>query len=294
MSKDMKPVAAAPGEKPSYRETLARLGGAQKTAARGAPAYSRYVNRKLGRVLAAWAFRAGLSPNAVTGVSALFTYTGIALLALVEPRWWTGPLVAVLLVIGYAFDSADGQVARLRGGGSLAGEWLDHVVDAMKVVTLPLALLVGWYRFEVVPEGWLLVPLGHAAVSSVLFFAMILTAELRRRAGTESVASDAAGRPSWIRSVLVVPTDYGVLCLAFVLLGLPSLFLPLYTSLVAATALFLVAAAIKWFGEVRGLTAIPDADLGAVVGGRVVNAHETGGATPGTTSATTSETTDER
>lgn len=236
-----------------YRETVARLVGAQKSAARSAPAYSRFVNRKLGRYLAAWAFRAGLTPNAVTGISAALTFTGIAVLALVAPSWWSGILVCLLLVLGYAFDSADGQVARLRGGGSPAGEWLDHMVDATKVVTLPLALLVGFYRFEVTSTAWLVVPLISTIVSSVLFFGMILTEQLRRQVGTPSIATDDAGMPSWLRSVLVVPTDYGVLCLSFLLLGVPQVFVAVFTLLVAATAGFTVLAAVKWFREIRAL-----------------------------------------
>ena len=55
----------------SYRDTVRQLASAQKGAARSAPAYSRFVNRRLGRLLAAWAYRRGLSPNAVTGLSAL-------------------------------------------------------------------------------------------------------------------------------------------------------------------------------------------------------------------------------
>jgi phosphatidylglycerophosphate synthase len=140
----------------TYRETLGRLGAAQKGAARSAPAYSRFVNRKLGRLLAAWAYGRGLTPNAVTGLSALATFTGIALLALLPPSWGLGIAVAVLLVLGYALDSADGQVARLTGTGSPAGEWLDHVVDATKISTMPLALAVGFFRYDVVadPPWW--------------------------------------------------------------------------------------------------------------------------------------------
>ncbi|MDO8106806.1 CDP-alcohol phosphatidyltransferase family protein [Isoptericola sp. b441] len=237
----------------SYRQTLARLAGAQKAAARSAPAYSRYVNRRLGRLLAAWAYRAGLTPDAVTGISAAFTYSGIAVLALTRPTWWTGVLIGTLLVIGYAFDSADGQVARLRGGGTPAGEWLDHVVDALKVVTLPLALLVGFARAGVVDTWWLLVPLASAIVSSVLFLAMILTEQLRRAAGTASIARDEAGRPSWVRSVLVIPTDYGLLCLSFLLLGALPVFQVLYTVVTAATAGFLALALVKWFRELQEL-----------------------------------------
>jgi len=240
--------------RPSYAEVLGRLGTAQKDAARGAPAYSRFVNRRLGRLLAAWAFRAGLFPDAVTGISAALTFTGIALVAVLPPSWPLGVLVAVLLVAGYAFDSADGQVARLSGRSSPAGEWLDHVVDATKVVALPLAVLVGLDRADVVERHWLAVPLVNAVVSSVLFFAMILTEQLRRQHGVRSLAR-TDGRAPWLRSVLAVPTDYGLLCLAFVLLGAPRVFLAVYGLLTLATAGFLVLALPKWRRELAALGA---------------------------------------
>jgi phosphatidylglycerophosphate synthase len=236
----------------SYRQTVRRLAGAQKGAARSAPAYSRFVNRRLGRLLAAWAYRAGLSPNAVTGISALFTFTGIALLVLFPPSWGLGAAVSVFLVLGYAFDSADGQVARLTGTGSPAGEWLDHMVDAAKVSALPLALVVGLHRFDVVDDVWLLVPLFGAVVGAVLFFGMILTEQLRRAQGVASVAS-TTGRLPWLRSVMVIPTDYGLLCLSFALFGAPRAFLALYAVITAATTVFLVLAAIKWYREIREL-----------------------------------------
>ncbi|MFI9487662.1 CDP-alcohol phosphatidyltransferase family protein [Promicromonospora sp. NPDC052451] len=236
----------------SYGVVLARLGTAQKGAARGAPAYSRFVNRRIGRYLAAAAYRAGLTPNAVTGVSALFTFSGIALLVALPPSWGQGAAVAALLVLGYAWDSADGQVARLTGTGSPAGEWLDHVVDAVKVVTLPLALGVGFALHDVVPPAWLLVPVLSAVTSSVLFFAMILTEQLRRAHGVQSVAP-TGGRAPWLRSVLVLPTDYGVLCWTFLLLGAPTVFLGVYTAITAATTAFLALALTKWFREVRTL-----------------------------------------
>lgn len=235
-----------------YGEVLARLGTAQKGAARGAPAYSRFVNRRIGRYLAAAAYRAGLSPNAVTGVSALFTFSGIALLIALPPSWGQGTAVAVLLVLGYAWDSADGQVARLTGLGSPAGEWLDHAVDAVKVVTLPLALAVGLAVHEVVAPAWLLVPLVSAITSSVLFFAMILTDQIRRAHGVQSQAP-TDGRFPWLRSVLVLPTDYGVLCWAFLLLGAPTVFLSVYATITVCTTAFLALALVKWFREVREL-----------------------------------------
>lgn len=237
---------------PTYLETVQLLASAQKGAARGAPAYSRFVNRRLGRLLAAWAYRRGLSPNAVTGLSALATFSGIALTALLAPAWWVGALVAVLLVLGYALDSADGQVARLTGRGSPAGEWLDHVVDATKISAMPLALMIGWYRFDSVDRAWLLVPVVHAVVGPVYFFAMILTEQLRRAHGVQSAAA-AGGRMPWLRSLVALPTDYGVLCLLFLLYGWVSGFVVLYGLVVVATALYLALALAKWFREMRRL-----------------------------------------
>jgi len=115
-------VTAVAGTRPAgdLRTTLRRLAAAQKGAT-GAPAYSRFVNRPLGRLLAGLAFHAGLTPNAVTAVSAASTTAGIALLALAPPSVPMGLAVAVCLVLGYALDAADGQLARLRGAARLRG-----------------------------------------------------------------------------------------------------------------------------------------------------------------------------
>lgn len=236
----------------SFRDTVNRLEGAQKGAARGAPAYSRFVNRRIGRYLAAWAYGRGLSPNQVTGISAFFTFSGIVLLALVAPTWWLGVAVALLFVIGYAFDSADGQVARLTGTGSPAGEWLDHVVDATKISAQPLALAIGFFRFDVVPAWWLLVPLANAVIGAVLFFAMILTEQLRKAHGITSVAPTEGRRP-WLRSLFLLPTDYGVLCLSFLLLGATVVFSWVYALLTAALLAFVLLATKKWFAEISAL-----------------------------------------
>lgn len=239
----------------SYLETVRRLGSAQKGAARSAPAYSRFVNRKLGRLLAAWAYRRGLSPNEVTGISALFTFSAVALLAVLPPTWWLGIVASVLLIFGYAWDSADGQVARLTGIGSPSGEWLDHMVDATKVVALPLALMIGLYRADAVTDAWLLVPIANAVVGSVLFFGMMLTEQLRRAHGVASVAA-TGGRAPWLRSVLVLPTDYGVLCLCFLLYGLTSVFTVLFALVTLGALGFLTLALPKWFRDVRSLGAL--------------------------------------
>jgi phosphatidylglycerophosphate synthase len=236
----------------TFRQTLARLGGAQKGAL-GAPAYSRFVNRRMGRFLAAVAFHLGLTPNAVTAISAVFSATGIALLALVPPSWPMSAAVAACLVIGYALDSADGQVARLRGGGSPAGEWLDHMVDAVKSCSVHLAVLIGFYRFADLDPAWLLVPIGYCLVDSVLFFGTMLNDALRAQHGVAIRSQQRGERPSVLRSLLVLPTDYGLLCCVFVLFGAPTAFLSVYTALFVAMAAFLALASVTWFREMGRL-----------------------------------------
>jgi phosphatidylglycerophosphate synthase len=242
----------SPANGETFADALRRLRAAQKPPARSAPAYSRFVNRRIGRYLAAWAYRARLTPNAVTAISAVWTFAAILLLVLFPPSWLLGVLIALLLLVGYAFDSADGQLSRLLGTSSPAGEWLDHMVDATKVSTMPLALAVGFYRFHVIPVPWLLVPVAFAIVSAVLFFGMILTEQLRRRTqGSVPLAADASGRPSWLRALAVLPMDYGVLCLSFLTLGAIPVFVTLYTLIAIATTVFLLLAAVKWFRELR-------------------------------------------
>ena len=167
--------------KESFTDTVRRLAGAQKPPAKGSPAYSRFINRKIGRVIAAAAYQLGLTPNQVTYISAGFSTASIAAIALAQPYWWVGILIAVGLLVGYAFDSADGQLARLRGGGTPAGEWLDHVVDSIKTTALHLAVLIGWYRhYDVTDIELLLIPVGSTLIASVFFFVQILTDQLRR------------------------------------------------------------------------------------------------------------------
>ena len=237
-------------ERESYGGTVRRLAGAQKAPAVGSPAYSRFVNRRVGRYLAAAAYHLGLTPNQVTAVSALFSLVGILLVALVEPAWWVAVTVALALALGYALDSADGQLARLRGGGSPGGEWLDHVVDCVKILALHSAVLISLYRFADLHPGWLLVPLAFLVVDSTAFFAMTLNDQLKR-----GRAAPEAGPvvPSLRRSLLVLPTDYGVLCLAFLLFGWPAGFLAAYGLLLAANAAYLLAALVKWYRDISAL-----------------------------------------
>ncbi|TDD44625.1 CDP-alcohol phosphatidyltransferase family protein [Kribbella antibiotica] len=235
----------------SLGEVVARLSKAQKPSA-GTPAYSRFVNRRIGRVLAAAAFLGGRTPNQVSIASGLCSLAGIALIATVRPSFGLAVAVTLLLVAGYGLDSADGQLARLRGGGSPLGEWLDHMIDAVKIVLLHSAVLVSFYRFDAFSnELILLIPLAYLCLSSVLFFGLILIDQLRR--GNGGVQKPNVRGDSVLKSLLIAPTDYGVLCLVFLAFGIPSLFAALYGALLAINLLFLAAAVVKWYREMAAL-----------------------------------------
>lgn len=226
----------------SFKAAHHALSTAQK-GSKGVSLYSRWINRPLGRVLAAAAYRAGLSPNAVTACSAACTVGALAALVGLASLWWSGLIVAPLLVLGFALDSADGQLARLTGRSSPAGEWLDHMVDAAKMVLVHACVLVGLWLGGQVSVAWLLVPLGYQLVAVVMFSGGTTVELLARQEGV----ARAPAAPSQVRAVALLPADYGVLAWCTVLWGLPAAFLGMYAALFVLNAAILMALLLKWF-----------------------------------------------
>lgn len=218
----------------TYADAYEQLRRAQKPGA-GVPAYTRWVNRSLARYAAAFLASKGVSADGTTALSATFSAVGLVLLALGPISWWTGVAVAVLFAIGYVLDSADGQVARLTGTGSPAGEWLDHVVDAIRTPAIHLCALISWYRHDPVRDdisSWLLaLPVVFTLVAVGHFMSQILAEQLLRARGVRTnVASDAGP----IRSFVNLPMDAGVTCWVFVLWGAPGVFAVAYGLLLIA------------------------------------------------------------
>jgi phosphatidylglycerophosphate synthase len=246
----------------SFRANLQALRAAQKPS-RGTAAYGRYVNRPAGRVVAAATHTFGLTPDGATAISASLSGLGIVLLATVEPSVLMAVGVALLLASGYVMDSVDGQLARLRGRGSVRGEWLDHTVDCFKTSSLHLAVAICWFRFPPTHDrALLLVPLGFSVVQAVTYFGLILMPFLRERsrgaASSPSAVSTPGSEPAEnpLRKWLILPTDYGFLCWVFVLLAWPHLFAVVYTVLFALSAAMLALALLKWWRELTALDAL--------------------------------------
>jgi phosphatidylglycerophosphate synthase len=211
--------------RPAYTQALHLLDAAQKPG-HGVPAYTRWVNRRVARFVAAAAANRGISANGVTIVSALFSAAAIGCLAFAPASAWLGIGIAVLLAIGYVLDSADGQVARLTGSSSPAGEWLDHVVDCVRVPAIHLAVLVGIWQAGVLPLWTAWLPLAYTLTSAGHFMSQILAEQLLKGRVNNSQAA-----PGTFRSWLLLPTDMGTLCWVFVLWGHPQLFIAAYGAL---------------------------------------------------------------
>lgn len=247
----MQSTTTTAGRRPTIGELTEQLRLVGKPS-HHAPLYSRLVNRPLGRRLAAVAHVAGMTPDQVTALSGVLTLLGILGIALFPPTIALGVGIAFLLALGYALDSADGQLARLRGGGTLTGEWLDHMVDCAKNAGVHLAVLVSLYRFGHLDEpALLLLPAAFQVVVTVMFFGTVLTDQLRRNNGGIPAAEPAG--PRVLRSVLVAPADYGLLCVAFVLFGARPAFLVVYALLFAGSLAYLLVGLGRWHAQLDAL-----------------------------------------
>ena len=230
----------------SYRELLRRLEGAQKPG-QGVPAYTRWVNRRVARYFAAAFAVIGLTPSTVSIISIVATIIGLtAFLALHSLPVVAGISAAVLLALGYALDSADGQLARLQGSSSLQGEWLDHTLDAVRLPMVHLAVAAGCLLAD--RTALAVVAAAFAVVTSATFLSQNLGAML---AGALARSSTTRVRfQSWI----LLPSDAGVLAWTFALWSVSLLFSVAYVALFVVNVAHAVLSASRRWAELGRAT----------------------------------------
>ncbi|PPL19887.1 CDP-alcohol phosphatidyltransferase family protein [Microterricola pindariensis] len=239
-------AALAPAPRGRFSTALDGLRSAQKPGA-GVPAYTRWVNRRLARFAAAAAYSLGWSANAVTTISAVLSFAALALMVLVPQSAPLGLAVAGLLAAGYVLDSADGQVARLSRRSSPAGEWLDHVVDAIRTPAIHLAVLIGLSAVPGLGTWPLVVAVAYCLVSVGQFMSQILSEQL---SGTATPASESAG----IRqSLVLIPTDMGTLCWIFLFWGTPEVFVWVYAAMFLANTVHAAVSMRRKYLRLRAL-----------------------------------------
>jgi phosphatidylglycerophosphate synthase len=201
------------------------------------------VNRRAARVFAAFFGAVKAKPSAVSVVSIVFTFAGLASFLLLQAYSpvLAGFAAALLLAIGYALDSADGQLARLQGTSSLQGEWLDHTLDAVRLPAVHLAIAAAFLM-----SGMTTLAVA-AALFSVLASASFLSQNvgglLRDNARVER--TEVRRMQSWI----LLPTDPGVLCWVFVLWGVLPLFVAAYLLLMLANVAHMIFSARRRWRE---------------------------------------------
>lgn len=113
-----------------------------------------YVNRPLAeKLVARVAPYPGITPNLLTGVSALFgTLAGVGFV-------YAPAVGAVCLFVSMVVDCSDGQLARLRGGGSLYGRILDGYADYWVAFSVHLGMLISIMQSNVTLFGHRITPL---------------------------------------------------------------------------------------------------------------------------------------
>ena len=207
--------APASGFSTKFSHTLRSLEAAQKPGI-GVPAYTRWVNRRVARYFAAAAVALGITPNGVTAISAACSAAGLIVLITCPPSIGVGICVALLFALGYGLDSADGQVARVTGASSPAGEWLDHVVDSIRVPSVHMATLLSFLLYPAhysftgssAFNGWIIaMPMIFTALTAGHFMSQILAEQLRNNRKT---AAPPTGGP--LRSFINLHMDAGTLC----------------------------------------------------------------------------------
>ena len=105
---------------------------------------TRNVSYRVGAWIAYYAYKLGLSPNTISLLSGLITVLSAMLAIWIGQGSWVAGVVLVLgLQIGYAFDCADGPLARATGGGSSFGMLMDKLVDLSSGMIFPCVLAYG-------------------------------------------------------------------------------------------------------------------------------------------------------
>ncbi|MGB2185902.1 MAG: CDP-alcohol phosphatidyltransferase family protein [Akkermansiaceae bacterium] len=171
-------------QKPTFRDFL----GMRATQSMWA---TKHLSYRLGAAIALAASRLGLSPNMLSLASAAITFLSCVLAVYLEQGTWLAGIVVILgLQIGYAFDCADGPLARVIGRESSFGSLLDKVCDLSSGMVFPCVLAYGaghyYYKGVVEPEMdytlrvLLIVVISRAVLSVLLWFKEMLLHQGKR------------------------------------------------------------------------------------------------------------------
>ncbi|ASW57229.1 CDP-alcohol phosphatidyltransferase family protein [Plantactinospora sp. KBS50] len=208
---------------------------------RGGGLFSEAVSQWGGALLARTGQRLGLPPTALTLVNLVLGLATSVTVAGLAPRvagghlpaWPVGLLALVGWQLAYAFDCADGQLARVTGQGSAAGARLDVLCDVAAQIALVAALSAVAVAQRPGVPAWLVAAFAGTWMVNLVTSVM--------QAGPNA-ASMVASRSLPVRAVKLV-RDYGaVIFLAGLVLTLvPAWTVWLVTAFTVVNAGFLLA-----------------------------------------------------
>lgn len=125
----------------------------------GTPVFTHWISQRVGSVLAAASFRAGISANSLTMLGLVNVLLGcVFYLRPGESLNWI--YAAAFWQLGYAFDCADGQLARATRTNSAYGAWLDLACDHVREVVVAASVF-----YVLVRDG---VDLEHALAATTM------------------------------------------------------------------------------------------------------------------------------
>ena len=179
-------------------------------------------------------------------MSFLVTCAGVVVIALLPARFELMVVAYLLLAFAYVLDSADGFVARLTHTASSAGEWLDHVLDAIKVCLFHGALLVVFMRADIGDYIGVLVALIALSAHLCMFFAETLFLKL----SVESRAGEPRG-PTQLGRLIFFPLDWGVMIMVVMLTPWYDAFLLAYGALAMLLMTALLTRSVRYFRRLR-------------------------------------------
>lgn len=110
--------------------------------------FTRNISYRMGAFVALCASRLGISPNVVSLLSGAITIFSAILAVYVGQGHWISSLILIVgLQLGYAFDCADGSLARATGRQSSFGVLMDKLVDLSSGMIFPCIVAYGAGHF---------------------------------------------------------------------------------------------------------------------------------------------------
>jgi len=210
-------------------------------ANRGGGLYSEAFSQRVGALLAYVGNRVGLTPAVLTLVNLVLGVGASAVVIAFAPRaaggalphWLLGLVALLAWQLAYAFDCADGQLARVTHRTSASGARLDVLCDVAAQIGLVTALSAVAVAYRPGTPMWLL------AAFAGTWMVNLVTSVMQQGAAAQSLVTS---RSPLVRTVKLA-RDYGavVTVLALAIALVPRWTVWLMVAFTVVNGLFLIA-----------------------------------------------------